>query len=307
MGTPTIRAGTVPPRRGWPGQLRVHTLTLETPLSRTTIFFAASFSVVARAQSKRWIWAAVAFLGTWPGIAFADSATVAVSSNFAATARGLVEVFEAQNIHEIRVATGSSGKLYAQIQNGAPFDVFLSADMARPEQLVAESIALGETLRVYALGRLLLWRPKVRAAGGRSELGSSPGPGWLSKNRSRHVALANPELAPYGQASREVLEGLNLMDEVRPRMVFGENIGQTYAMVATGNATVGFIARAQLPTSDQLDGTVWEIPLDLHLPIEQGVVQLSRAKENAAAKAFVAYLASDVAKEFIRNAGYEVE
>ena len=192
MGTPTIRAGTVPPRRGWPGQLRVHTLTLETLLSRTTIFFAASFSVVARAQSKRWIWAAVAFLGTWPGIAFADSATVAVSSNFAATARGLVEVFEAQNIHEIRVATGSSGKLYAQIQNGAPFDVFLSADMARPEQLVAESIALGETLRVYALGRLLLWRPKVRAAGGRSELGSSPGPGWLSKNRSRHVALANP-------------------------------------------------------------------------------------------------------------------
>jgi len=262
---------------------------------------------VARAQSKRWIWAAVAFLGTWPGIAFSDSATVAVSSNFAATARGLVEVFEAQNIHEIRVATGSSGKLYAQIQNGAPFDVFLSADMARPEQLVAESVALGETLRVYALGRLLLWRPKVRAAGGRSELGSSPGPGWLSKNRSRHVALANPELAPYGQASREVLEGLNLMDEVRPRMVFGENIGQTYAMVATGNATVGFIARAQLPTSDQLDGTVWEIPLALHLPIEQGVVQLSRAKENAAAKAFVAYLASDVAKEFIRKAGYEVE
>ena len=142
MGTPTIRAGTVPPRRGSPGQLRVHTLTLETPLSRTTIFFAASFSLVARAQSKRWIWAAVAFLGTWPGIAFADSATVAVSSNFAATARGLVEVFEAQNIHEIRVATGSSGKLYAQIQNGAPFDVFLSADMARPEQLVAESVAL---------------------------------------------------------------------------------------------------------------------------------------------------------------------
>jgi len=307
MGTPTIRAGTVPPRRGSPGQLRVHTLTLETPLSRTTIFFAASFSLVARAQSKRWIWAAVAFLGTWPGIAFSDSATVAVSSNFAATARGLVEVFEAQNIHEIRVATGSSGKLYAQIQNGAPFDVFLSADMARPEQLVAESVALGETLRVYALGRLLLWRPKVRAAGGRSELGSSPGPGWLSKNRSRHVALANPELAPYGQASREVLEGLNLMDEVRSRMVFGENIGQTYAMVATGNATVGFIARAQLPTSDQLDGTVWEIPLALHLPIEQGVVQLSRAKENAAAKAFVAYLASDVAKEFIRKAGYEVE
>lgn len=307
MGTPTIRAGTVPPRRGSPGQLRVHTLTLETPLSRTTIFFAASFSLVARAQSKRWIWAAVAFLGTWPVIAFSDSATVAVSSNFAATARGLVEVFEAQNIHEIRVATGSSGKLYAQIQNGAPFDVFLSADMARPEQLVAESVALGETLRVYALGRLLLWRPKVRAAGGRSELGSSPGPGWLSKNRSRHVALANPELAPYGQASREVLEGLNLMDEVRPRMVFGENIGQTYAMVATGNATVGFIARAQLPTSDQLDGTVWEIPLALHLPIEQGVVQLSRAKENAAAKAFVAYLASDVAKEFIRKAGYEVE
>ena len=262
---------------------------------------------MARAQSKRWIWAAVAFLGTWPVIAFSDSATVAVSSNFAATARGLVEVFEAQNIHEIRVATGSSGKLYAQIQNGAPFDVFLSADMARPEQLVAESVALGETLRVYALGRLLLWRPKVRAAGGRSELGSSPGPGWLSKNRSRHVALANPELAPYGQASREVLEGLNLMDEVRPRMVFGENIGQTYAMVATGNATVGFIARAQLPTSDQLDGTVWEIPLALHLPIEQGVVQLSRAKENAAAKAFVAYLESDVAKEFIRKAGYEVE
>ena len=307
MGTPTIRAGTVPPRRGWPGQLRVHTLTLETPLSRTTIFFAASFSLVARAQAKRWIWAAVAFLGAWPGIAFSDSATVAVSSNFAATARGLVEVFEAQNIHEIRVATGSSGKLYAQIQNGAPFDVFLSADMARPEQLVAESIALGETLRVYALGRLLLWRPKVPAAGGRSELGSSPGPGWLSKNRSRHVALANPELAPYGQASREVLEGLNLMDEVRPRMVFGENIGQTYAMVATGNATVGFIARAQLPTSDQLEGTVWEIPLALHLPIEQGVVQLSRAKENAAAKAFVAYLASDVAKEFIKKSGYEVE
>ena len=263
---------------------------------------------MGRAQSYQWILGTLAILGVCSGRALADSATIAVATNFAATAKVLIESFERKGTHEIRLITGSSGKLYAQIKNGAPVDVFLSADMDRPARLVTELSAMRETLRVYASGRLLLWRPRPSAAAEKtSENFSAPGPEWLREVEGGHIALANPELAPYGHASREVLGALGLVDEIRSRLVYGENIGQTYAMVATGNAALGFIARAQIPVSAQRSDTIWEVPASFHGPIQQGVVQLVRARNNEAASAWIAYLASEEAKDVIREAGYEVE
>ena len=232
----------------------------------------------------------------------AAEATVAVASNFLGTARALTTRFEANSDHSVRVVSGSTGTLFAQIVHGAPFDVFLAADLDRPEALVARGLAIAESARPYAEGRLVLLTP-ARIADpeqARSVLASA----GLGR-----IALANPALAPYGRAARETLESLGVGPVVRERLVIVENVAQVFALVATGNVGAGFVARAQIETGAGPRGAAlerWSVPRDLHPPILQGVVLLERARENAAARAFLSFLSSEPAQRTIRAHGYEV-
>ncbi len=230
----------------------------------------------------------------------AERVRVAVASNFVVAAERLVTEFAANSEHEVQLIAGSTGKLYAQIVRGAPFDVFLSADAARPARLVEDGLAIAESRRAYALGRLVLWSadPDARA---------SLGPEALRRGAFRRLAIANPDLAPYGVASREALASLGVGRDVAPRLVYGENIGQAYALVASGNADLGFIARSQVVQRGGARDAGWVVPASHHAPIRQELVLLSRAAGNAGAQAFVTWLASDAARATIRAAGYEVD
>ena len=226
----------------------------------------------------------------------ADSITVAVASNFARSAVELAESFEAETGIPVRLSNGSTGKLYAQIVNGAPFDVFLAADAARPARLEQTGHAVPESRFTYARGALVLWSRSVadcRAA--------------LSDSKSGRIALANPETAPYGKAAVEYLSGAGFWDSVSGRAVYGENINQTLQFVATGNAVVGLIAKSQLAAPELPAATcTWEVPPASHAGLEQQAVLLARAVDNVAAQSFYAWLQSDAARKIIGRYGYEV-
>ena len=225
---------------------------------------------------------------------------VAVASNFAEVADRIGTGFEEVTGHRVRFATGSTGKLYAQIRHGAPFDVLLAADRARPDRLVSDGLAVVDSQTTYAVGRLALW--------GRSDPREAEDvEAALRAGGFRRLAIANPELSPYGVAARQTLEALGLAEAFRPRLVFGENIGQTFALVRTGNAELGFVALAQLHSTPSLGGRHWLVPEGLHAPIRQDAVLLERAAEAPAARAFVEYLTSPAARDLIRAHGYGTE
>jgi molybdate transport system substrate-binding protein len=220
-----------------------------------------------------------------------DEVHVAVATNFAQTARELGDAFEAELGAKVVVSDGSTGKLYAQIVNGAPFEVFLSADAERPRKLVDEGVAVDGTRFPYALGQLVLWSPdptRVKDAG-------------ALKGDFRHLSIANPELAPYGAAARETLARLGLWDALQPRLVRGEDIGQAYQFVATGHAELGFVALSQLASGG---GSRWRVPADHYAPLEQQAVLLARGRDDDAARAFRAFLRGDAARQRIAAAGY---
>jgi molybdate transport system substrate-binding protein len=221
---------------------------------------------------------------------------VAVAQNFAVTCRQIAEAFTAETGHAVTLSAGSTGKLYAQIENGAPFDVLLSADAERPRRLEASGRAVAGSRFTYALGRLVLWSP---TAGLVDEAGAV-----LASDRYRHLAIANPELAPYGAAAREVLRGLDLFERLAGRIVRGEDIGQTYQFVASGNAELGFVALAQLIDAEQ--GSRWMVPEKLHTPIEQQAVLLAVGRDEEGATAFLSFLRSPGARAQIERAGYGV-
>lgn len=228
----------------------------------------------------------------------AEEALVAVAANFADPAERLAESFEGETGHRIRLATGSTGRLYAQIVQGAPFDVFLAADRARPARLVEEGLAVPETLRTYAVGRLALWS--------REDGPASP----LERLRAgdyRRLALASPDLAPYGAAAMQSLERLGVLETARERLVFGENVSQAYAFVATGNADLGLVALAQVrrPEASEVEGEFETVPMDWHAPIRQDAVLLRHGAENAAALAWLDYLAGPEAQAILAAYGYE--
>ena len=225
---------------------------------------------------------------------------VAVASNFAPVAERIALRFEDATVHEVDVVAGSTGKLYAQIVRGAPFDAFLAADVERPARLVAEGHALADTRRVYAVGRLVLWSADPARRAGLS-------PAMLRRGDFRRLAMANPDLAPYGAAARATLEALDVLDRLSPRLVFGENIGQAYALVASGNAELGLVAASQLVGPRATEGGGWLVPRDHHAPIRQAGVLLARASANPGARAFVEFLSGPEARAEILAAGYEVE
>lgn len=232
----------------------------------------------------------------------AETITVATAANFQQTLKALQEPFAKQSGDTLTIVTGSSGALATQIINGAPFDVFLSADARRPQQLVEKGFADKDTLTTYAYGRLTLW------SSDKNLLAGNDGPTILKAGKFRHIAYANPALAPYGLAAVETLRSLDLFLTLRNKTVRGENISQTFTMLATGAAPIGFIARSQLARPPwSATGSYWHVPANLHQPIRQAGIVVKNSKHRPAARRFMAFIKSDPAKVIIRSFGYDTE
>ena len=238
-------------------------------------------------------------LSVLAGAAPAEDVQVAVAANFTAPMQAIAAAFEKDTGHKAQLAFGSSGKFYAQIKNGAPFQVFLSADDEKPARLEQEGLAVAGTRFTYAIGQLALWSAKEGVVDSKGEV--------LKKGNYAHLAIANPKLAPYGAAAIEVLKHLGLLETVQPKLVQGENIAQAWQFVASGNAELGFVALSQVTKDGKLtQGSAWIVPASLHAPIRQDAVMLATGKGNPAASALMAYLKSDTAKTIIRSFGYGV-
>lgn len=230
----------------------------------------------------------------------AEGITVAVASNFASVAEELAAAFEAETGHSVALSSASSGLLYAKIRQGAPYDLLLSADEARPARLEREGLGVSGTRFTYALGRLALWAPGGLPEGDAATV--------LQGADFRRLALANPELAPYGLAARQSLQALGLWESLRPRLVYGESVAQALALVATGNAPAGLVALAQLHEGGLAGpGEQLVLPASLHAPIRQQAILLEGGAGNAAAPAFLDYLKSEAARSLIRARGYDLE
>ena len=226
----------------------------------------------------------------------AGEASVAVASNFAAPMKQLATQFEQASGHTLVLSSGATGKFYAQIKHGAPFDVLLAADDETPARLLREGDAVQS--QVYAIGRLALWSDRPGLIDGSDAV--------LRQNRFQRLAIANPKLAPYGSAAVEVLAKLKLTDQVQNKFVTGENIAQTYQFVASGNAELGFVALSQVMLNGKLSsGSAWLVPASLHSPIRQDAALLKRGENNAAARALLDYLNTPAALATIRSYGYE--
>lgn len=231
----------------------------------------------------------------------AEVLTVAVASNFAQTAERLASGFEQDSGFEVRLVTGSSGKLFAQIANGAPFDVFLSADQARPEALEQQGLGVSGSRVTYALGRLVLWSRDPEYSG-RNCLDE------LARLGAGRLAIANPRHAPYGMAARDFLANAGLWQRLEPRLLVGENIAQTLQFAATGGARFALVAASQLLSAEVPVASCSEaIASTRHAPIRQQAVLLQRAADNRAALRFLAYLKSPAAIAVIKAAAYDIE
>lgn len=224
----------------------------------------------------------------------ADTLRIATASNFAAPMKELAHRFQEISGDRVVVSRGSTGKHYTQIRNGAPFDAFFAADSARPRRLEEEGRIIPGSRFTYAVGRLLLWSPRAAYVDSEGNI--------LRSGEFRHLSLANPKLAPYGQAARQVLLKLGLWDALTPRMVRGENVGQTYQFVASGSAELGFVARSQVARPQTpLPGSYWMVPEALHDPIEQQAVQLS---ERPSVRRFMEFVRSAAGHAVIESYGY---
>ncbi len=223
-----------------------------------------------------------------------DEIRVAVSGNFSVAMAAIVKRFEATTGHSVTLMFGSTGKLYAQIRNGASVDAFFAADARRPELLESEKLTVPGSRFTYAIGKIILWSPRK---------GYVDPDGWiLKKGTFRHLAIANPKLAPYGNAARQVLLARGLRDDVGKRMVQGEDIGQAFQFVQSGNAELGFVAYSQVKRPGRkVEGSWWDVPQSLYAPIEQQAVLLSKRK---AACDFMSFVRGEEAREIIRNYGY---
>ncbi len=227
----------------------------------------------------------------------ADELNVAVAANFTAPMNVIAAAFEQDTGHKAKLAFGASGRFYAQIKNGAPFQVFLSADDETPAKLAQEGLAEVPSQFTYAVGRLVLWSAKpgfVDATGN-----------VLKSGKFTKLAIANPKTAPYGKAAIETLSRLGLLASVESKFVQGENIAQTFQFAQTGNAELAFIALSQVTKEGKvMEGSAWLVPEEMHEPIRQDAILLSAGRGNAAAEALLSYLKTEKAKAVIRSFGY---
>ena len=232
-------------------------------------------------------------------LAQAAEVQVAVAANFIAPMKVLAADFEKETGHKAVLSSGATGKFYAQIVSGAPFDVFLAADDETPARLGREGAALAESRFAYATGKLALWSARPDLVDRNGDV--------LRAGKFTRLALAAPKLAPYGAAAVETLTRLGLLAALEPKFVQGESIGQAFSFVSTGNADLGFVALSQVVEDGKLkSGSAWVVPAHLHRPIRQDAVILTRARGNPAAAALMAYLKTDKARAVIRAFGYEV-
>ena len=227
----------------------------------------------------------------------AEEVSVAVAANFAAPMQKIAALFAKDTGHTAILSVGSTGKFYAQIKNGAPFHVLLSADDETPLRLEKESETVPNARFTYAFGKLVVWSKQAGVVDPQGEV--------LRNGGFTHLAIADPKLAPYGGAAIETLKALDLLSKLRPRLVQGESIGQAYQFVASGNAQLGFVALSQVMADNRIsEGSAWLVPPELYQPIRQDAVILRNGKDNKAAMALVAYLKSEKARTVIRSFGY---
>lgn len=226
--------------------------------------------------------------------AMGDEIRIAVASNFIDAMKQVSKLFEQETGHSVKLIFGSTGKQYAQIRNGAPFDLFFAADSRRPKMLEEEGSAQPDSRFTYALGKIVLWSPKADFIDDDGKV--------LESDRFRHLAVANPKLAPYGKAAQEVLEKRGLWHALRGRMVRGENIGQTYQFVKSGNAELGFVAYSQVSRPGHaMQGSYWKVAQSLYTPIEQQAVLI---REGEAAREFLDFVKQTPTLDIIRSFGY---
>jgi molybdate transport system substrate-binding protein len=230
--------------------------------------------------------------------ALAEEIQVAVAANFTAPMKLIAADFEKETGHKAVLTFGATGKFYAQITNGAPFEVFLAADDETPAKLEKEGAAVGGSRFTYATGKLVLWSAQPGLVDARGEV--------LKKGDFKKIAIAAPKLAPYGAAAVETMNKLGLQAALEPKLVQGESIGQAFSFVSTGNAELGFVALSQVYEDGKIkSGSAWIVPESLHSPIRQDAVLLAKAKDSKAAAQLMTYLKTDKAKAVIRSFGYE--
>jgi molybdate transport system substrate-binding protein len=242
-----------------------------------------------------------ALLGGLIGLAsqaFAEEVSVAVAANFTAPMQKIAAEFERETGHKIVSSFGSTGKFYAQVKNGAPFEVLLSADDETPTRLTAENLAMASTQFTYAVGKLVLWSAKPAVVDAAGEV--------LKKGNFEHIALADPKLAPYGAAALQAMKALDVHEALTTKIVTAENISQSYQFVGSGNALLGFVALSQVLKDGKIEGSAWLVPASLYEPIRQDAVILEKGKGKPAALALMKFLKGDKAKTVIRSYGYDL-
>lgn len=234
------------------------------------------------------------------GPVLADDVQVAVAANFNAPIEEIGKAFNKATGHQLKVSTGASGKFYAQIKNGAPFQVFLSADEEKPALLEKDGLAVQGSRFTYAIGKLVLWSADPAVVDTKGQI--------LMKNQFNKLAIANPKTAPYGEAAMETLGALKIKSLLEPKLVMGENIGQTYQFVATGNAEIGFVALSQVTRENKItSGSAWVVPEKLYSPIKQDAVLLVNGKDSPAARLLMTFLRSEDTLNVIKSYGYGVK
>ncbi|AWB35578.1 molybdate ABC transporter substrate-binding protein [Orrella marina] len=235
-----------------------------------------------------------------PLVAQSAEVNVAVAANFTAPMKLIAQSFEQKTGHKAILAFGGTGQFYAQIRHGAPFGVLLAADQETPSRLESEGFAVKGTSFTYATGQLVLWSRQPDLIKDSADV--------LKTARFQRIAIANPKLAPYGRAAYDVLDKLDLLSTVKPKVVEGSNIAQTFQFVSSGNAQIGFVALSQVLEKGQIrEGSGWIVPGSLYEPIRQDAVLLSSGQDNPAATALLEYLHGDKAKAVIESFGYVVQ
>lgn len=229
----------------------------------------------------------------------ADTVQVAVAANVTVPMQKIAAAFELDTGHQARLALGSTGRFYAQIRNGAPFQLLLAADAATPQRLQDEGLGVAGTRFTYATGRLVLWSAQHQGVDAQGSVLRLPPRGKL--------AVADPKLAPYGAAALQTLTALGVLDAWRPQLVQGESIAQAYQFVASGNAPLGLVALSQVAVDGRItSGSGWVVPAHLHDPLRQDAIVLLPGKDHAATQALARYLRSDKARAILRSHGYDL-
>lgn len=249
-------------------------------------------------MNKRWLIVLLSPLVI--GSTHAAEVKVAVAANFAQPMKDIAAEFEKDTRHKINLTQGATGKFYAQITNGAPFEVFFSADDETPGKLVKEGKAIAGTQFTYAIGRLVLWSPDEKLV--------DQGGGVLKTERFKFLSIANAKVAPYGRAAVQTMQKLGVLNAIEPRVIQGESITQTYQFVTSGNAQLGFVALSQVWDNGKVkSGSGWIVPEDMHEQLKQDIVLLNPGKDSKAAAELLDYLKSDKARKIIERYGYKLQ